>query len=242
MRKEESDPSNKSTKNMNKTLSQVTKWLEWIWHLKRLWFFWFVSRSECTSSCIEWETQKTWMLGVVVVGGIYSPQPPNNHWGWLLSMGAPDTVRWASHITQPLGFGSFWPLEALSFSGTGQSGAAPDWYCSLSGAPLTTALTSARTVALQGVRCSRPLHWIVVTPLVHRTVRWIIAECAGENPRVAGLGLYGPGATDTVRWHTGQSGAPDQGTLSFLLLCIWTLSSIFYWFVLNLFAHVKHII
>jgi hypothetical protein len=31
------------------------------------------------------------MLGVVVVGGIYSPQPPNNCWGRLLSMGAPDS-------------------------------------------------------------------------------------------------------------------------------------------------------
>jgi hypothetical protein len=30
---------------------------------------------------------------------------------------------------------------------------------------------------------------------------------------VASLELYGPGAPDTVRWHTGQSGAPDQGTL-----------------------------
>jgi hypothetical protein len=28
---------------------------------------------------------------VVVVGGIYSPQPPNNHWGRLLSMGALDS-------------------------------------------------------------------------------------------------------------------------------------------------------
>jgi hypothetical protein len=36
MIKEESDPSNKSTKNMNKTLSQVTKWLEWYWHMERL--------------------------------------------------------------------------------------------------------------------------------------------------------------------------------------------------------------
>jgi hypothetical protein len=27
------------------------------------------------------------MLGVVVVGGIYSPQPPTSYWGWLLSMG-----------------------------------------------------------------------------------------------------------------------------------------------------------
>jgi hypothetical protein len=34
---------------------------------------------------------KTWMLGVVVVGGIYSPQPPHSRWGRLLSMGAPDS-------------------------------------------------------------------------------------------------------------------------------------------------------
>jgi hypothetical protein len=27
--------------------------------------------------------------------------------------------------------------------------------------------------------------------------------------------LIHPGAPDTVRWHTGQSGAPDQGSLWF---------------------------
>jgi hypothetical protein len=27
-----------------------------------------------------------------------------------------------------------------------------------------------------------------------------------------------PDAPDIVRWHTGQSGAPDQGSLQFLLL------------------------
>jgi hypothetical protein len=37
-------------------------------------------------------------------------------------------------------------VGALSSSGTGQSGAAPDRYCSLSGAPLAAALTSARIV------------------------------------------------------------------------------------------------
>jgi hypothetical protein len=35
----------------------------------------------------------------------------NNRWGWLLSMGASDTVRCASHVTQPLGFWSNRPLE-----------------------------------------------------------------------------------------------------------------------------------
>jgi hypothetical protein len=78
---------------------------------------------------------------------IYSPQPPNNHWGGAAVDGctgqsdaSPDTVRCASHVTQPLGFGHRRPLEALSSSGTSQSGAAPDRHCSLFGAPLTTAL------------------------------------------------------------------------------------------------------
>jgi hypothetical protein len=39
-----------------------------------------------------------------------------------------------------------------------------------------------------------------------------------RNLRVESWALYGPGAPDTVWWHTGQSSAPDQGTLSFLLL------------------------
>jgi hypothetical protein len=32
--------------------------------------------------------------------------------------------------------------------------------------------------------------------------------------------LYGPGAPDTVRWRTGQSGAPVHNTLKSLLLLI----------------------
>jgi hypothetical protein len=44
--------------------------------------------------CLEW-----WWLG-----GIYSPNHQNSRWGGLLSMGAPDTVRCASHVTQLLGF------------------------------------------------------------------------------------------------------------------------------------------
>jgi hypothetical protein len=39
---------------------------------------------------------------------------------------------------------------------------------------------------------------------------------SGVAPRIPEGGKFGvgfPGALDTVRWHTGQSGAPDQGTL-----------------------------
>jgi hypothetical protein len=48
----------------------------------------------------------------------------------------------------------------------------------------------------------------------------IIAEGALVFPRVAGSSSYGHGAPDTIRWHTGQSGAPVHSTLKSLLLLI----------------------
>jgi hypothetical protein len=61
---------------------------------------------------------------------------------------------------------------------------------------------------------------VAVTLLAHRTVRWIIAERLPEFPKVISSKLgslvhrtQSSGAPDTVWWHTGQSGAPDQGTL-----------------------------
>jgi hypothetical protein len=69
----------------------------------------------------------------------------NNRWGWLLSMGAPDSpVRQPRHPTVRVMAVS--TVIALSSCGTGQSDAAPDQHCSLSGAPLAAALTSACTV------------------------------------------------------------------------------------------------
>jgi hypothetical protein len=76
------------------------------------------------------------MPRVVVVGGIYSPQPPKGRWGRMLVMGTPDSpVRHRAgtvgcpvrrHVTQPLGFGSSRPLASLSSCDIGQSGAGPD--------------------------------------------------------------------------------------------------------------------
>jgi hypothetical protein len=49
------------------------------------------------------------------------------------------------------------------------------------------------------------------------------------------LSVEFPGAPDTVRWCTGQSGAPDQGTLRYTwLLCFELLFFDLYWFVVNL--------
>ena len=81
-----------------------------------------------------------------VVGGIYSPQPPKQ----LLGVATVDgrtghcLVRQPRHPTVRVLAVS--TVGALSSCGTGQSGATPDRYCALSGAPLATALTSARSV------------------------------------------------------------------------------------------------
>jgi hypothetical protein len=44
------------------------------------------------------------------------------------------------------------------------------------------------------------------------------SEAPLKIPEGEELGVEFPGAPDTVRWFTGQSGAPDQGSLR-LSLC-----------------------
>jgi hypothetical protein len=47
--------------------------------------------------------------------------------------------------------------------------------------------------------------------------------------------LKSPGAPDTVRWCTGQSGAPDQGAFGYpLLSLVEPFSWSFYWLSVNL--------
>jgi hypothetical protein len=94
------------------------------------------------------------------LGGIYSPQPPKQPLGVAAIDGRtrqsgapPDTVRCASHVTQPLGFERYRPLEPLSSSDTRQSGATQNMYCSLSGALRTSIAYCSAVRAL----CSRSL-------------------------------------------------------------------------------------
>jgi hypothetical protein len=64
---------------------------------------------------------------------------------------------------------------------------------------------------------------VVVAPLAHRTVRCApdspvnYSGAPSEIPEGSEFSFKCPGTLDTVRWHTGQSGAPDQGTLRFSL-------------------------
>jgi hypothetical protein len=67
---------------------------------------------------------------------------------------------------------------------------------------------------------------VAVAPLSHRTVRCApdslvnYSGAPSEIPEGSEFSVECPGAPDTVQWHTGQSGAPDQGAfgLSFALL------------------------
>jgi hypothetical protein len=61
------------------------------------------------------------------------------------------------------------------------------------------------------------------------------SEAPLRIPEGEGFSLEFPGARDTVRWHTGQSGAPDQGTLRLsLALFVEPFSWSFYWPFVNL--------
>jgi hypothetical protein len=61
------------------------------------------------------------------------------------------------------------------------------------------------------------------------------SEALLKIPEGDELSLEFPGAPDIVRWHTGQSGAPDQGTLRLsLALFVEPFSRSFYWLIVNL--------
>jgi hypothetical protein len=145
----------------------------------------------------------------------------------------------------------FRPLELLT---TGP----PDSHCSLSGAPSDACsdfCACSEHCSLFLYRCRRPLALGAVAPLstpdspvLHRTVRCYIGQsgatsdspvnysgAASRIPEGGKFRLKFPGAPDTVRWHTEQSGAPDQGCLC-IVFCSFCLNPflVFYWFVLNL--------
>jgi hypothetical protein len=62
----------------------------------------------------------------------------------------------------------------------------------------------------------RAWSWSTVGGFVHTPDSPVnYSGAAPGKPEAAELKSIHPGAPDTVRWHTGQSGAPDQGTVRF---------------------------
>jgi hypothetical protein len=163
--------------------------------------------------CLEW-----WWLG-----GTYSPQPPHSRLGGCLSMGAPDSDRCASHVTQPLGSDGF---DHWSFNFLGHRTGLFTIRCAF-WRLLWLCVNCSRTVALLQVPVAVDRCAGAVASLVHQIVRWIIAERLSRNPKVASLKSYGPGH------RTVRSARLGSSSVSFALF-FWTLTWSFYWFVLNL--------
>jgi hypothetical protein len=64
--------------------------------------------------------------------------------------------------------------------------------------------------------CRRPLAQLAVAPLGTPDSPVNYSGGQFQKPECDKFGVILPGAPDTVRWHTGQSGAPDQGSLRFV--------------------------
>jgi hypothetical protein len=156
------------------------------------------------------------MVGVEVVGGIYSPNHQFNRWGRLLSMVTPDSpvchraVRCATGhcpMRQPchptVRVLTVSTVGALTSWGIEQSGAAPDRHYSLSGAPSGGCSDSARTVpALFTLESTVALASRCFACTPDSPVNY--SGAALQKPKVASLKTYGP------RHRTLSGGTPDN--------------------------------
>jgi hypothetical protein len=171
--------------NTKISLTQATKCLEWIWDSERIWSFVLCLGMNARALVLNMIFRKLgwiwirwlWWLGVFIASNHFGSRW-GGCWRWAHRTGTvPCPVR--HHVTQPLGFRAELTVGALSSCGTGQSGA-----------PLISYSDFCPDIVHRGrYFCSRLLAQIVVAPLAHRTVRWIIAEHALEFSRVAGLNL-----------------------------------------------------
>jgi hypothetical protein len=95
------------------------------------------------------------------------------------------------------------------------------WLCSDSGAQCSAFNASCRRPLARSSRCSPGTP---DSPVRHRTLSGATpdslmnySEAGFRIPEGEQFGVGVLGAPDTVRWHTGQSSAPDQGTLRLTL-------------------------
>jgi hypothetical protein len=156
-------------------------------------------------------------LEVAGWGGIYSHQTNCSNWKRLLATGAPDSpVR---HQTVSGALPRHLVVRAWSWSTVG--GFVLMWHRTVrchtgqSGAPLTYCSDFCRGTVLycSSVRVDRCADSRCSTGAPDSPVNY--SGAAPGKSEAEEFELVHPGAPDTVRWCTGQSGAPDHGTLEF---------------------------
>jgi hypothetical protein len=162
------------------------------------------------------------LLEVAGWGGIYSHQPNYSCWRRLLAMVAPDSpVR---HRTVSGAPPHHPVVRAWSWSTIGgfvlMLHQTIRCHTGQSGAPLTYCSDFCRDTVLHYsfVRVDHCTQ-VAVAPLVHRTVRWIIAELRWET-RSCGVGVDSPWWTGhyPVAHRTVRCTRPGHTSVSFLLL------------------------
>jgi hypothetical protein len=128
------------------------------------------------------------------------------------------TVRCACHVTKPLELLSSRPPDSPVVHRQALfSVRCAIWLCSDSGAHCSAFNAFCRRPLAQSSRYSAGTP---DSPVRHRTLSGATPNspvnysgAASRIPEGEQFGVRVPSAPDTVRWHTGQSGAPDQGTL-----------------------------
>jgi hypothetical protein len=134
-------------------------------------------------------------------------------------------------------------VGALSSCGIGQSDAASNRYCSLSGVPLTFVLTSAAYCSAVRALCSRPLRWRAVARLDAPDIPVNYSGVALKKPKGEEFGGVRSWCTGhcPVAHRIVRCANPGHTSVSFALFFL-NPNLIFYWFVLNLYAPVEYII
>jgi hypothetical protein len=147
--------------------------------------------------------------------GIYSPTHQNGRWGGCLSMGAPDSpVRQPRHPTvrvRQLGLWQLGPPDSPMVHRTGTV----HYPVRLLARALTLRELSAHYSCV-----SQPLNSTVAlatvaplgtpdSPVLHRTVRWIIAEWLSKNPKLSSSELI------SLVHQTVQCARPGQPSVGF---------------------------
>jgi hypothetical protein len=157
-----------------------------------------------------------------VVGVFIAPTTKSGRWEAVCRM-AHRTVRCACHVIRPLDSDRWsfcllghqtvrWCTRQALFSVR-----CATRLCSDSGAHCSAFNAFCRRPLARSSRCSAGTP---DSPVRHRTLSGATPDSpvnySGAASRIfegEQFGVGVPGAPDTVRWHTGQSGAPDQGTL-----------------------------
>jgi hypothetical protein len=108
-------------------------------------------------------------------------------------------------------------IGALTAWGTGQPSAAPDNYCSVSGAPLAPALTSVRTVHALFTLLQTTVVRVVVAPLGAPDSPVNYSGAAFQIPEGGEFSLYGPWGTEhcPVAHQTVRCTIPGFSSVSF---------------------------